>query len=436
MKKLTVLTLGMTFLLSACSSGTSTSTSTSVPTSSMKPSEQPKSPIKLTMSIWGNDAHKKMYEDMAAKYKETHPNVTVEMSVIPFADYQQKLSIMLASKTAPDIAWLSERMVPQLLETNQLEEITDITKDTAYDFADVYPSTMPLLTKEGKVYGIPFSTPPSLMFYNKTMFKDKGQKTPMELYKNGQWTYDEFVKTAKTMTNKAQGVYGVKLFGDWKAWLDTYISYIWGYGGDVFSKDGTKLTINSPESEKAFQMVYDMIFKDQSTPKPGDVPAFEAGKLAMAGAPLSYVGVAKNIKDFEWDIVPMPVGPTNGPILGGFAGYTIPKGTENAAVAKDFLKFISNKDQMAVTAQYFVPSRKSVLESEAYRKIVPLPSDESMKIGVLDQMKRTRTFPVHKNWPAIDAKAKTIIDYLYTQSTTVKEVLNKFDQEVGPLVKQ
>src|SRR5690606_6976942 len=154
--------------------------------------------------IWGNDAHKAMYEELVAEFKQTNSHIDVEIITIPFADYQQKLSIMLASKTAPDIGWLAERMIPQFLESNQLVDIAASVKgDPEYQFADVYPSTLDIFTKGDKLYGIPFSTPPILIYYNKSLFEEKGLKTPTQLYTEGNWTYEEFLKAAKEISNPA-----------------------------------------------------------------------------------------------------------------------------------------------------------------------------------------------------------------------------------------
>ncbi len=37
--------------------------------------------------------------------------------------------------------------------------------------------------------------------YNKTKFEQSGQRTPLELWENGEWTWTNFVKTAKAMTS-------------------------------------------------------------------------------------------------------------------------------------------------------------------------------------------------------------------------------------------
>ncbi len=428
---LMVLTLS---LMAAC--GDSATPTTSAPTSAATSAAPTASgPVKLTFSTWGNDAQNKLYQDMAVKFKEKYPNITVEVQAIPFADYQQKLSIMIASKTAPDVAWVVERSVPQLIESNQLADITSLKTDSAYNFADIYPSTLPLFKKGEQVFGIPFSTPPMILFYNKNLFKEKSLKTPTELYKEGNWTYDEFLKAAKTITDPSKGVYGVKLLRDWKNWIDPLLPIVWSYGADVFNKDTTQFALNSAEGLKAVQLYSDMLFKEQVHPKPGDQITFETGKLGMYTDRYSNVAKARLVKDFEWDIAPMPKGPAGAATSLGLAGYAVIQGTKHPLEALEWLKFISNKDGMSITSQYFVPPRESVLKSDIFLKAAPQPSPESIQMAVLDQMTNARYNPGHRNWAKVDAAVLGQMDRLYTQSISVKDALSTMEKEVNPLLK-
>ncbi|MFC4103422.1 ABC transporter substrate-binding protein [Paenibacillus xanthanilyticus] len=390
--------------------------------------------VNLKFSFWGNDTHKKMYEDMFATYKETHPNVNVEIVTIPFADYQQKLSIMSASKSAPDIAWMAERMIPQFLSNGQLADLEPLKQDAAFKIEDMVPSTLNLVTRENKVYGIPFSTPPMMIYYNKTMFQANNLPTPTELYKQGKWTYEEMLKAAKALANPDKGIYGVNFVrSGWQNWPDAMQSHFNAFGAQLFNPEGNAFTLNAKEGEQALQVYSDMIFKDNVHPKPGDQTTFDTGKIAMQKELFSYMGKAKAVVDFEWDIAPLPAGPNGPGTTIGYASYTILKDSPHYAEALELLKYMANPENMKVTSQYFVPSRKSLLESDDFLK--QGPSAESVKLSVVDQIATASSLPTHSNWQQIDTKMQTIMDYLYTQSTSVKDILGIAEKEVGPLLK-
>ncbi|MGV2881709.1 sugar ABC transporter substrate-binding protein [Paenibacillus sonchi] len=392
-------------------------------------------PVKLKFSMWGNDAQKMMYEDLITEFKKTHSNIDIEIVVIPFADYQQKLSIMLASRTAPDVGWLADRMIPQLIESGQLADISpSVMNDNDYNLSDINPSTLSLFRRDDRLYGIPFSTPPVMMYYNMSLFRDKGLKTPTELYKEGKWTYEQFIHAAKAIAEPDSGVYGVKLVRDWNNWSDALLPLIWSHGADLFTKDGNAFALNSAEGREALQLYSDLMFKDGVHPQPGDEIGFESGNIGMYSDRYSYMSKARAITEFEWDIAPMPEGVTGRGTSLGYAGYSV-FDTENSLEAVEFLKYITNPTSMGVTSQYFVPSRKSVLDSDVFMNSASQPSAESIQLAVLDQMSEARIAPGHRNWQEIDVKIQTLLDHIYTQSSSVEKVLKQMETEVNANMK-
>ncbi|ANE48388.1 hypothetical protein SY83_21255 [Paenibacillus swuensis] len=436
MKKAWITSLALTLMLTSvvgCSSGNNTN----VAKTNANPSANGNTAkeVKLKFSIWGNETHAEMYQGMAETFKETHPNVSVEIMSIPLTDYQQKLSIMSASKTAPDLGWVAERMIPQFISANQIIDISEVKSDAEYNFNDFNPVSYELFDQEGKLYGIPFSTPPAMIFYNKSLFQAKGLKTPTELYKEGKWTYEEFSKAAKELTDPSKGVYGAKLFRESKNWSDAIVPLVWSHGADLFNEEGNRFAMNTPEGLQALQLFDDLMFKDESHVKPGDQTTFESGKLAMFQDRYSNVTKARAIQDFEWDIAPMPSGPKGTVTSLGLAGYSVFEGTKHAEEALAFLKFISNQENMSTTAKYFVPSRTAVLNSDAFMKSDPKPSAESIKLAVIDQMTNAKFSPAHKNWQKIDSEMQIMFDLLYTRTESVDQVLKRMEEHIDPLTK-
>jgi multiple sugar transport system substrate-binding protein len=415
--------------LAACGGGTGTESKDS------KGAEAPKN-VTLKFTLWGSDVYKAMYEDMAKKYTEKHPNVKVEVMLIPFTEYQQKLSIMSASGEMPDVGWLAERMVPQFIESKQVLDIRDaVMNDKEFDFNDILPTTLEQFKKDNKLYGIPFSSQPGVLYVNNTLFKEKGLKTPMELVKEGKWTWDEVIKAGKAITDSSKGIYGIKLARDWKIWTDTTLDLIWAYGGDVMSADG-KFIMNSPQTEKALQIYSDMMFKDKIHPKPGDQTSFESGKLALYRDNYGYQTKARPVKSFEWDIAPLPKGTQDGPYFRGQSGMAVFAKTKYPKEATEFLKYLTNKESASVLTKFIVPTRKSVLQSDAFMKADPImPPAESMKAVYVDTGAKTRLAPAHENWIKIDAKMQSLYELMYTGTEPVKSVLERADKEVGALLK-
>src|SRR5688500_18043388 len=63
--------------------------------------------VNLRMTIWSaNEAHLKLFNDIAAGFKKDHPNVTVTYESLPFDTYTTALTTQIAGGNAPDMAWI------------------------------------------------------------------------------------------------------------------------------------------------------------------------------------------------------------------------------------------------------------------------------------------------------------------------------------------
>lgn len=66
-----------------------------------------------------------------------------------------------------------------------------------------YGAQISPVDKNGEYYGIPFKQEMWCVYYNKDIFDAAGVPYP-----SGSWTWDEYVATAKKLTDKTKGIYG------------------------------------------------------------------------------------------------------------------------------------------------------------------------------------------------------------------------------------
>ncbi|MGX6445139.1 ABC transporter substrate-binding protein [Neobacillus sp. K501] len=428
MKKLGIIFL--TMLLIAFSVACSKDAGTETKNNGSKESKD--DPVELTFMMWGNETHQEVYNKLIAKFNETHPNIKVKMESVPFPDYQQKITVLAAGRELPDVGWVAERMVPQFMENGLLEDVSSFKEDKEYNMDDFFPSTLDLFEKENKLYGIPFSTPPMVMFYNKDLFVKAGEKTPNEHVAAGTWNWEQFEKSAKAISS--DGVYGANFFRDWNTWI-ALLSHTWSNGGDLFNKDQSKFTWNSTEGVETLKMLERMMFKDSSHPKAGEQVAFDSGKIGMFFDVYSYVSAARNVKDFAWDIAPLPEG-TEGrfPMLGQ-AGYGLFKGSKHPEEAKELLKFFTSQEGITATSTFFVPPRESVLSSDEFINQPNNPPAESIKNAVLDEMDNARLQAGHVEWQKIDTAIQFGFDELFGQLKKPEEILKGMEEKINPILK-
>ncbi|OLS35604.1 sugar ABC transporter substrate-binding protein [Bacillus sp. MRMR6] len=430
MKKLGLIFL--TILMITFSAACSNDANTDAKDSDSKDKGSKDEPVELTFMMWGSEAHQEVYNKLIVKFNETHPNIKVKMESVPFPDYQQKITVLAAGRELPDVGWVAERMVPQFMENGLLEDVSSFQDDKEYNMDDFFPSTLDLFKKDNKLYGIPFSTPPMVMFYNKDVFVKAGEKTPNEHVAAGTWNWEQFEKSAKAISS--DGVYGANFFRDWNTWI-ALLSHTWSNGGDLFNKDQSKFTWNSPEGVETLEMLQRMMFTDSSHPKAGEQVSFDSGKIGMFFDVYSYVSAARNVKDFAWDIAPLPEGSEGRFPMLGQAGYGLFKGSKHPEEAKELLKFFTSQVGITETSTFFVPPRESVLSSDQFVNQPNNPPAESIKRAVLDEMDNARLQAGHISWQKIDTAIQFGFDELFGQLKEPEEILKGMEEKINPILK-
>lgn len=386
----------------------------------------------LRFTVWtGNQAHLDMLNGIAADFKETHPDVDVRFETIPAADYTQKLTFQLAGGNAPDLGWLMEDAAPTFAKAGVLKDVGPALKAAeGYDFDDFFGPAMGLWTDGEAVWGIPFSTSPFMVYYNKDLFDEAGVEDPLTLAEKGEWDMDKFQEVAKTIKDKT-GKYGFE-FKDGQGYasrqMHALMPPIRAYGGDAWA-DG-KCLFNAPEATAAVKQLHEMVFTDGSIVPPGEQGDYFSGGSAMT---INQISRASKMPEagFNWGIAPLPTGPGgNSPVIGQ-AGIAVFARGDNTDLATEFLAFMTNEDNVATMAQFFPPARKSVLESEAFVESNKLIPPEQMK-NVSAAISEGTVLPSHEQSPQILAAMSPRVDALWRADADVDKALQAICDAIQP----
>lgn len=400
--------------------------------------------VTLRFTFWiplDHAATVEAFQPLADAYMAEHPNVTIEYSFIPFGEYDTTLATQLSGNEPPDAGWIVERSGPAFADAGILLDLRPTLKaDADYDFADFSEPTLGLWVKDEGVYGLPFSTSPFLVIYNKTLFDEAGLETPDVLVERGEWTWEAMAVAAKTIKDET-GAWGFvstdsALYSSTgNAWA-TMIPLLRAYGTDIFDAD-LNCTMNSEAAVDAFSLLYTMIFDDQSVVPPGSEVVFWGGEVGLTFGQISRLSNLDEA-EFEWGIARMPGGPAGDTIsLIGQAAIVAFNGAnnENQEVAADFVKFLTSKNGVAQMAKFFPPARLSVLESPEFLTGNPRVSEEDMANVVAKTIAEGSVLTAHVNFPEIDLLGATALDQLWMPGADVKSTLDLYCDLIGPSLK-
>jgi len=334
-------------------------------------SETTKTAKPVTLTVWdSNVGIEGVVNKFNDKMKSEGRNVKAIFEQIPYEQQVPKFIASLNAKTAPDIYSLDVVQFPYFISIGAFTDITDVYQSMPYK--DSLPKGMlPVGSKDGKIYALPYELDLSSIIYNKDLFREAGLDP-----ENPPQTWDEFTIACRALTKdlNGDGITDQWAFAEvgnsGGAYMFWFMPWIWGNNGRMFDDSGN-LVLNSPEVKETLQYWYDLIYKEKVAIETslnwgsGDrYNAFVAKKIAM------YLGGNFNISSLQTDAPDMDFGvcliPRNKGENTSFAGGNmmgITSQCPNVPEAKEFLKFAYDEDVLVET---YAPNLALIPRADLY----------------------------------------------------------------------
>ncbi len=374
--------------------------------------------IKIRYMAWGNPEQLALEEQLCDQFNLENPDISVKLLKVPGTAYGNKSVVMLASDTAADVLRVDHYNFANLQKKDFFLDLTKLAKaDPSWNEADFFPQTIDECKVNGKVFGLNVLFGGTVIYYNKTMVAKAGIEDPYVAWKNGRWTYNRFVETATQLTKKG-GNGRITQFGTAVPTFPAWAPLICGFGGDFLNADHSKSMLDNPKTVAGLQFVADLRYKYFCAPtlaqSANSAYSFESGKLGMS---FDWMGMTpryrKAIKDFEWDVVPIPVGPISGQTIVKGNQLVIPKHCKNPHAAWRFARFITSPKIEAVLYvknRRCFPTRVSVANSKDFLDSTLAPTQIHI---FLDAVKGGRQLPIDDRWGEWTTTMNNELDLLW-----------------------
>lgn len=205
--------------------------------------------VELEMNFWMSEQEDGVMAAVDA-FNASQDEIKVNASVVPWAQYWDKLVVGLPAGSAPDVFAINALNVVDYARNGYLLDLTDLFESSAVDVSKYPAHAIATHTVDGVLHGIPRDYDAIAVFYNKDMFDAANVAYPED-----GWTWDEFIETAKALTDAENGIYGCSIQAGGQSFG---YDYIYGNGGQIFAEDGT-CVVNSPENVEALTKLYEAI---------------------------------------------------------------------------------------------------------------------------------------------------------------------------------
>lgn len=391
---------------------------------------------RLRMTIWSaNEAHLKLFNGIAEGFKKDNPDVTVSFESLPFENYTTALTTQIAGGNAPDMAWIFETAAFDFVNSGALLPLTKpLAATPGYNLGELSPAATERWSKDGVLYAYPFSTSPFAVFVNNDLIRKAGAKTPAELIAAGQWTWPQAIATAQAVAQTGKGGLVVRDF-NYQAWQ--YLSSVWNaWGAAPWSADGKRCTLADKPMVDALGFIHDAIFVKKAMPGPGQNVDFFAGDAAMTITQISRASLLPKDKRFDWDLVPLPKGPTGDYAIVGQAGIGVLQSGKNPAAAAAFVAYMTNPENSARLAQFFPSARKSLLNAEVLGKTNALLSPAQLDRVVVAGIATGKVMPAHTDFARLQQMVRAGLDAVWQPKADIPAATRAICAQIAPLLAQ
>jgi raffinose/stachyose/melibiose transport system substrate-binding protein len=329
--------------------------------------------VKLWMDIAGDANQKYFNESVIGAFSKAKPTINVMTTYYQGGDLRRLIQTALQARSGPDIVrGPSATQTLAWSKANVLADLSGYSKK--WGWSDKLSSwAMQAFTIDNKLYALPLRVDTMLLYFNKTLFADKGWKQPTNR------------EELESLAAEAHGQ-GIMPFGssnvDWKAASEWLMTIFWNhYSGPeaIYQALTGQAKFTDPVFVEAVQLLksyFDKGWIAGGADKYFSVPSqelgasFGKGKIAMipqGGWFMSQVGqyfgsAAKNSNEWDWMPIPTLRPEVAYPLyeIGIGGSLSINQASKNKDAAAEFLNWYYSDRKAALQRMAHAPSTYNI----------------------------------------------------------------------------
>ena len=246
------------------------------------------SKARVKLMGWGDTTTMAKYKILEEAFERENPDVDLEVEILDMNTYNQKLPILIASRTAPDILECGPERAssfPSYASKGAYVDLEPLIQRDGVDLDQWFPAVIQSCRYEGTLYVLPKKlNMPGCVHYNMDLFDAEGLPYPSR-----DWTWAEVLDLARKLTKDIDGDGRMDQWG--LAW-----PFARGYEGPMMKgwswtkANGREVNIDDPLFYETMQWMADLIHVERVAPTLEQVEGtgatvdyllFTTGKVAM-----------------------------------------------------------------------------------------------------------------------------------------------------------
>ena len=394
---------------------------------SQENSSQVDSNGEIVLEVWHTFAaeskEQEVFMNSISSFDSSHPNITVEVTMVPFGNADQLFMTAAQGGQAPDLMRLS---------SDQLGAIGEVRVDGFPLLEDLRPHLTPqdravfeeralqAMRYGDALYGVPASQDCLSLIFNKALFDAQGLAYPDET-----WTEQDLLNAADLLT--VQDVQGLA--------IPIKTAYWWfpiqeGFGGSLFDENGEP-TLDSNGSSEAMQWMLDLELEHgvvaTGTQIEGMKNQFISSKAAMIfDGPWNWATYEASRLNIGQTLLPLveSSGERMSPLV-TYKGWTVSKQSANKVAASELALWLSSEDvQKEFAIETYTMPTHVALESD------PEINEDAVLAGFLEQTKEGTPAPTTRAMSLVYDPLSTAFEQAYSGISSTEEALSGANQQL------
>ncbi|MFB9834824.1 ABC transporter substrate-binding protein [Actinoallomurus acaciae] len=322
----------------------------------------------VTLSFWNGftGGDRPGVEHLVDEFNRSHPKTHVNMQIMPWDVFYQKLLPAYGAGKGPDVTAMSANQVAQYAAKRVFQPLDDAFS-AGLDKSKIVPGALQAGQYAGKQYGLPANFTPLLLYYNKKLFKQAGISGPPA-------DWDEWITDLKKLT-KGKGPggkpaqYGITM-GTHET-VEGIPILLAGQGGGVIADDGRTVTLDGPQSIQAMTTWTNLVRTNHVMPV--GTSGADADKLMQSGTAAMEINgpwltSSLDQSKIDYGLAMVPAGPAAQTTLSDSVQFSLGSRATGAKkkAAEEFFAYWNSRESQIYFANTtgFPPTRTDIGASD------------------------------------------------------------------------
>lgn len=292
-------------------------------------------PASGTLEVWAMGAEGDQLKTLTDKFVAENPEVTVNVTSIPWSSAHDKFVSAASANVLPDVAQVGTTWVAEFAQ--QIDP-TPASIDSGKFLEGAQQTTV----VNGTSLGVPWYVETRVVYYNKAVAEKAGVTTEPK-------TWDEFMAMVKAMKEKGGATYGISMQPGGDGSWQTVLPMMWSAGGKINTDDASAWTFDDPKNAEGLKFYQDFFTQELANKAPvgdtlvadfasGKVPMFISGPWMMA----AVEDTGKMAPD-AYGVFVMPAKETGASFIGG-SNLAVFKSTKNRDTAWKLVDYLTQAE--------------------------------------------------------------------------------------------